>query len=65
VASTKHSESLQSTRALVSVVLQFAPVREMGSWIDFDSLPATNTGAIEKEGDTDAEAVLLFKNLLQ
>ena len=34
----------------------------MGIWIDFDSLPATNTGAIIKEGDTDTEAALLIKN---
>jgi len=59
---TKHPEALQLMRASVSAVLRFAPVREMGIWIDFDSLPATNTGTIEREGETDAEAVLLFKN---
>jgi len=48
----KHPEVLQSMRATISAVLQFAPVRKMGIWIDFDSLPAINTGAIEREGDT-------------
>ena len=49
-------------RASVPVVLRFAPVRKMEIWIDFDSLLATKTGAIERAGETDAEAVLLFKN---
>jgi len=31
-------------------------------WIDFDSLLATNTGTVMREGDIDAEAVLLNKN---
>jgi len=59
--STKHPEALQSMKATVLVVLQFAQVKEMEIWIDFDSLPATNTGTIDKEGDADAKAVLLFK----
>ena len=63
-ASTKHPVVPQLIRAMVSVVLWFALVREMRIWIDFDSLPSTNIGTIEREGDPDAETVFLFKNPL-
>jgi len=45
----KHPEALQSTRATVSAVLWFAPVREMGIWIDFDFLPQIQAQSFEKE----------------
>jgi len=51
IASMKYLEAPQSTRATVSAVLWFAPVREIGIWIDFDSLLATHTGTIKRGED--------------